>query len=227
VVITEKLDGMNACIVIEEHDWNYLDDPWTIAVRDFRDEVEWFGGAYEDRPTWEDSHLSKVIAVVNLSSQEGSETVTKQHWIGAQSRTRLVIPEDDNHGFARWVSDNAASLVGDLGPGRHFGEWWGRGINRNYGLDHRRFSLFNTEKWTARRPFFHTDQLDVVPVIQPYDTGGWSESWSHLALNAAGRLKDHGSFAAPGFRNPEGVCVYHPASRQVFKYTLDGDGHKG
>jgi hypothetical protein len=36
-----------------------------------------------------------------------------------------------------------------------------------------------------------------------------------------------GSVAAPGFMDPEGIIVYHQAARQLFKYTLDGDGHKG
>ena len=34
-----------------------------------------------------------------------------------------------------------------LGPGRHFGEWWGHGIQRNYGLKEKRFSLFNVQRW--------------------------------------------------------------------------------
>jgi hypothetical protein len=226
VVITEKIDGTNAAIVIEAHDWGFTRDPWNIAVTAFRDSA----GLYEldeDRPTWADTPLSKVVAVVNLSSQEGSQTVVKQHWVGAQSRTRLITPGDDNHGFAQWVSENAATLVRDLGPGRHYGEWWGRGVNRNYGLDHRRFSLFNTEKWTARRPFFQTDQLDVVPVIEPYDWRDGQSTWTELARYAARELQQDGSRAAPGFSKPEGICVFHPHSRQVYKYTLDGDGHKG
>jgi len=37
-----------------------------------------------------------------------------------------------------------------------------------------------------------------------------------------------GSYAAPGFMQPEGVVVYHKASGQVFKKTPDkNDGHKG
>ena len=53
--------------------------------------------------------------------------------IYAGSRTRWITPEADNFGFAAWVRDNAEELA-TLGPGNHFGEWWGRGIQRGYGL---------------------------------------------------------------------------------------------
>src|SRR5262249_48952948 len=64
----------------------------------------------------------------------------------AQSRNRIITPEQDNHGFARWVHDNAFALFEVLGLGLHFGEWWGSGIQRGYGLPkgEKRFSLFNT-----------------------------------------------------------------------------------
>ena len=68
-------------------------------------------------------------------------------WIGedfttirAGSRSRWITPEDDNYGFARWVAANRDELL-KLGPGYHYGEWWGAGIQRRYGLDHKRFSL--------------------------------------------------------------------------------------
>lgn len=67
--------------------------------------------------------------------------------IYAQSRTRIITPQDDNYGFARWVEQNREVLIRTLGPGLHFGEWWGVGIGRKYDLSERRFSLFNTKKW--------------------------------------------------------------------------------
>src|SRR5678816_3863858 len=61
------------------------------------------------------------------------------------SRTRYITPgkTTDNYGFAQWVEQNQESLR-LLGPGKHFGEWWGVGINRGYEIIHRNFSLFNT-----------------------------------------------------------------------------------
>jgi hypothetical protein len=40
-------------------------------------------------------------------------------------------------------------------------------------------------------------------------------------------LRNVGSYAAPGFMNPEGVVVFHTHSNQSFKKTLDKeDKHK-
>jgi hypothetical protein len=183
VVITEKIDGTNAAIVIEPLSEN----------------------------------LENVICVVGYPDGEGELWVQ----IGAQSRKRLLKPGDDNFGFAGWVLDNAETLVADLGPGRHFGEWWGQGIQRGYGLNERRFSLFNTGKWAGERESgFKTSQLTVVPVL--YE-GVFNEFAVPFALS---RLTVEGSHAAPGFNQPEGICVFHTQSRRVYKVTFDGDGHK-
>jgi len=67
----------------------------------------------------------------------------------AGSRNRFITPEKDNAGFGRWVHENAEGLAIELGYGTHFGEWWGSGIQRGYGLSggEKRFSLFNTSMW--------------------------------------------------------------------------------
>lgn len=138
--------------------------------------------------------------------------------VSAQSSKRLIWPgkATDNYGFAAWVYDNAAELVSLLGEGLHFGEWWGRGIQRGYDLVERRFSLFNVDKWGALMPQHVGEVLvSAVPVLYqgPNDT---------TAVKAMLRyLGDNGSVAAPGFRAPEGICVYHSASRSVSKVTLD------
>lgn len=147
---------------------------------------------------------------------------TGEHWyqLGAQSRNRLITPDADNYGFAAWVKENAESLVRDLGPGSHFGEWWGSGIQRGYGIEEKRFSLFNTAKWAGAE--FETPQLHTVPVLYQ---GVFNET--DAVDMPEYKLSFYGSSAAPGFRNPEGICIFHSQSRRVYKYTLDGDGHKG
>lgn len=148
-----------------------------------------------------------------------------QVWIGedgtvkAGSRNRFLHVDADNFGFARWVEAHADELR-TLGPGRHFGEWWGNGIQRGYGLSEKRFSLFNVSRWgddAARPPCCH-----VVPVLLrwSFDTAKVDEVLARLAAT--------GSAAAPGFMKPEGVVVFHAASNTLFKKTLDKhDGHKG
>lgn len=136
--------------------------------------------------------------------------------VGAQSRKHTIIPEVDNYGFAGWVFDNAKYLANTLGPGRHFGEWWGKGINRGYGLNERRFSLFNVRRWYGT--VFGNPQLNLVPVL--YYKRDYSEALVRVGLH---RLKNNGSMAAPDYDRPEGVVVYHEDANQCFKVTLEAD----
>lgn len=140
----------------------------------------------------------------------------------AGSRSRWITPEDDNFGFARWVRDHHDELL-KLGPGSHFGEWWGAGIQRRYGLDHKRFSLFNTARWS--RPGGDSPPPECCSVVPVLGHGLITEI---DVLGILRSLKEGGSVAAPGFKDPEGVVVYHVASRNLYKMTLDkNDEHKG
>ena len=132
----------------------------------------------------------------------------------AGSRNRWLAPTKgaDNHGFATWASEHRDELM-ELGPGRHYGEWWGQGIQRRYDLKEKRFSLFNVHKWKDERP----SCCDVVPVLYegPFDT--------HSVILTIAQLRRNGSIAAPGFMNPEGVVVYHKAAGKLFKATVEND----
>lgn len=127
------------------------------------------------------------------------------------SRSRWITPDDDNFGFARWATERREELL-KLGAGFHYGEWWGAGIQRRYGLAEKRFSLFNAGRWTddVRPACCH-----VVPVLAtgPYE----------VIDAAVERLRREGSVAAPGFMRPEGVVVFHSASRALAKVTLEKD----
>src|SRR5687767_7844060 len=98
------------------------------------------------------------------------------------SRTRWITPESDNFGFARWAYDNVDQLL-TLGPGHHFGEWWGSGIQRGYNLPkgEKRFSLFNTARWADNRdrdkfPQDRPKCCHVVPVL-------WSGEFSTVKIH--------------------------------------------
>ena len=154
------------------------------------------------------------------------------------SRSRWIFPENDNAGFARWAYEHAEELL-QLGPGQHFGEWWGQGIQRKYGMGEKRFSLFNVGRWHdvhGTNPPTITKRWDpkqrelsvssdpapaccyVVPVLETLpkmDTAALD-----MVLTA---LRVGGSKAAPGFMNPEGIVAYHAASKQLFKITCEKD----
>lgn len=131
----------------------------------------------------------------------------------AGSRTRWITPDDDNYGFARWVREHAEELV-KLGPGRHFGEWWGQGIQRNYGLREKRFSLFNVSRWNVENV---PACCHVVPTL-------YRGNFSTETVNDAIRLlREGGSVAAPGFMKPEGVVIYHTHGGHLYKVTCEKD----
>lgn len=131
--------------------------------------------------------------------------------IAAGSRSRWITPEADNFGFARWVDANREALLA-LGPGSHYGEWWGAGIQRRYGLTEKRFSLFNVGRWNAENV---PACCSVVPTLA---TGPLGSSVAESLRRLEG-----GSVAAPGFDKPEGIVVFHTASGGLFKVTLEGD----
>ena len=196
VLVTEKIDGTNAAVVIVpiaelEH------------VRDAEGAVERLLDPADDG------------YAIDVVGPHGDELV-----VFAQSRTRFITPKADNFGFAAYVRDNTEALAGTLGPGRHYGEWWGSGIQRGYGLTNgeRRFSLFNAGRW-GLTDLSAVPGLGVVPIL--------NAAVGEDSIDAVPRfveyLRTHGSVAAPGFDRPEGVVVWHSAARLSFKVLLEGD----
>jgi hypothetical protein len=181
VVITEKIDGTNAAVVVKLIDGT--------------------------KPTV-GTELGPAVVV----EDEAGNVYT----VSAQSRKRVIWPGNDNFAFALWVRENAQELV-RLGEGVHFGEWWGSGIQRGYGLPvgEKRFSLFNVSRWgddDVRPACCH-----VVPLLAQHDS-----PIDTLIDDTIRDLREHGSYAAP-FMNPEGIVIYHAASRTLFKRLLEND----
>jgi hypothetical protein len=213
IVITEKIDGTNAQILITplESRADYFVDNYGHL---------WHEGDYRN----------ELIPGKLVDTDDG--------WaiLQAGSRKRWVTPDADNFGFAKFVWDNAAELV-KLGPGRHYGEWWGSGIQRGYGLEkgHKVFSLFNVKKWGSNPVIEEINDalegshsLTTVPVLYegPFD--------EDIIIDVAYQLSEYdGSEAAQEFgvhfARPEGICIYHTHAGTIFKYTPfeKEDGHKG
>jgi hypothetical protein len=175
----------------------------------------------------------EVIITEKIDGTNAQIYITDDGRMLTGSRTRWISPEDDNFGFAAWARDNKDELM-QLGPGRHFGEWWGQGIQRKYDLEERRFSLFNVSRWCLHgetpQPIPTADprivkMQDVLPDcchLVPILRQGINIST--LAESALYELSQRGSVAAPGFMNPEGIVVFHVAGNVGFKMTLDNDG---
>ncbi len=159
-----------------------------------------------------------IVISEKIDGTNAAVGVTEDGEVFAQSRTRLITPKDDNFGFARWVADNSEALRDILGPGLHFGEWWGQGIQRGYGILGKRFSLFRAAVYREAIEQRAGDlPIYVVPVL-------YEGLFSQLAIDdALNYLRMVGSAAAPGFDRPEGIVVYHEAARTMFKVTLEKD----
>lgn len=126
------------------------------------------------------------------------------------SRSRWIDKKDDNYGFAKWAQENEEDLM-KLGPGYHYGEWWGQGIQRKYGMKQKVFSLFNSFRWkdSAVRP----QCCDVVPVLYsgPVTPGMISTFSTPYGASAAARKY------GVEFLNPEGYMMYFTKSGTYFK----------
>jgi hypothetical protein len=135
IVITEKIDGTNACVFISP-----------VSAVELAQHAD----------GWDLDRMGLANMVV---AKDG-----ERYAIRAGSRTRWITPSDDNYGFARWVRGNAVELV-ELGEGCHFGEWWGSGCQRGYELPkgEKRFSLFNTSRWDD--PSVRPACCHVVPTL--------------------------------------------------------------
>lgn len=137
--------------------------------------------------------------------------------IFAASRSRWITPgkNTDNHGFAQWVTDNQEDLR-KLGYGRHFGEWYGKGIGpRGYGLSNKRFALFNTA-----RP------KDTLPVCCEQVTimyQGPGLELSRITTELIAHLNAKGSVHCPGYLKPEGLVVYSSLTKSRYKVLCGND----
>jgi len=157
----------------------------------------------------------ECIITEKLDGTNAQVCIGEDGSIKAGSRNRWITPDDDNHGFARWVEENKTELM-KLGPGRHFGEWWGQGIQRGYGLTEKRFSLFNVMRWGD--PEVRPQCCHVVPVL---DEVLFTDT---VAIEVAFQSLDrYGSQAAPGFMRPEGIVVFHKQGGLLFKRTFEKD----
>lgn len=143
--------------------------------------------------------------------------------VNAYSRTRPITPADDNYGFARWVYDNTEELYEFFGPGLHFGEWWGSGIQKRYGAylpkGQKFFSPFNVKRFNGSTEGWPEGCIPVVILdthVMMRDVPQAVEDWSNQMLST-------GSFQVPGAK-AEGIMLYSDATGYI-KHPFD-DGHK-
>lgn len=177
----------------------------------------------------------EIIISEKIDGTNAQILITEDSQILAGSRTRWITPEDDNYGFAKWVKENKSELL-KLGVGRHFGEWWGNGIQRGYNLPNgdKRLSLFNVGRWCLygfepRRIPMADERIikyqEVLPkvcgLVPILYRGEFDTEDIQSTLNI---LEKFGSYASPGYMKPEGIIIFHIAGNVGFKKTIEKDG---
>lgn len=155
----------------------------------------------------------EVIVTEKIDGTNAQVVIGEDGSFQTGSRNKWIEPHDDNYGFSKWAHANKECLL-QLGPGAHFGEWWGNGIQRGYGRPDKRFSLFNTSRWTNETV---PACCSVVPIL-------WIGLLEQINMGQIlSRLFEGGSVAAPGFMNPEGIVIFHVAARSYFKRAIFND----
>lgn len=156
----------------------------------------------------------EIIITEKIDGTNAQIKITEDGEFLIGSRNRYITPEDDNAGFAKWAMENKEELM-KLGVGTHFGEWFGQGIQRNYGLKEKRFYLFNVSKWADDE--IRPKCCGIVPILYQ---GMFSE---YAITNCVTELRVSGSRVAEGFMKPEGIIIFHTALSGYFKVTLEKD----
>lgn len=134
------------------------------------------------------------------------------------SRSRWIAPGNDNYGFAEMVYANKQEFIDKLGPGRHYGEWAGPGINSGEGLSTKTFVLFDHWKYPPERPL--PPNTVIVPILYAgaFDLGKVQECMDDLKTN--------GSKLVSGYNRPEGVVVNMKGQRYKVVFADEETGWK-
>lgn len=124
---------------------------------------------------------------------------SRNRWL--QPTATSGIKGSDNFDFASFVARNSDSLR-RLGPGRHFGEWYGAGIGRHYGLTGHRLALFNVDRYVKDGlPEGLPSNVELVPTL-------YHGEFNPVTIDEAIlKLYSQGSVAVPSFKDPEGVVI--------------------
>lgn len=164
----------------------------------------------------EDAYNTSAVDPFCLWTARGLEDGDAAMALYVGSRNRWLTIDKDHFGFAKWALEHVDELRA-LGVGRHYGEWFGSGIQRTYGLTEKRLALFNTARWGAHNP--NTPACcSVVPILARGEGVDVEAVFKRLGVC--------GSIAVPGFTQPEGIVIWHSSSRTLYKQTFDMDGGK-
>jgi len=224
----KEIKDMNCINRNKDNICNITKEPCPLAT-----DEEYSCNNYDELPDFKGfqkiPRLSRDIVISEkIDGSCGVIYINENNEIFAGSKNRWLDEHNENYGFWHWVMEHKKELI-NLGKGYHYGEWMGKGINRNYGLKEKRFYLFNTKKWAVMCGNNPQPEIEgksycpfccyVVPILYEglFDTNKINEILENLKI--------HGSYAVEKFMKPEGIIMYHLASGYYFKKTIYNDNN--
>lgn len=149
-------------------------------------------------PHWDEANMSITQKIHGTNAQVYIYEEDGEMKLACAARNRWIFPENDHYGFAAFVYANKDEFIEKLGPGRHYGEWAGPGINSGEGLKERMLFLFNWRKFEDKQL---PTRVSVVPVL-------FYGLFSKELISAVFEdLKENGSLVCDGFMRPEGIVI--------------------
>lgn len=210
-------------------------ETWIDSLKDERVQKEDTMGQFKGWGSTTRENKNKTIT----EKLDGTNAciVAQDGKVTAQSRKRIITPDDDNFGFAKWVYDNAGALLDTLGYGYHYGEWFGEGIQKNpLGIEGKRFALFHATKYTEDNgyelnkvdgletvPLLHHGQCDLFTIPQIMtDLDSYGSKVKGAKLVAQGYDFQQDEYAAA-----EGIIIWNNETKTRTKMLLENDAfHK-
>jgi hypothetical protein len=157
-------------------------------------------------PKIENVSKIRIIITQKIHGTNACVIIGEDGGLSVQSRTRKITPNDDNYGFATFVYKNKESFVKLLGPGYHYGEWAGPGINTGEGLTEKTFILFDFWNYISNKKNYSSQPVELPPqtTIVPFLYHGNDFSMIDKTFD---ELKINGSKLVPGYMHPEGIVI--------------------
>jgi hypothetical protein len=206
MIITEKIDGTNAQL--------------NIASTPYEDFFE--GGLWSiagEQDGWQYLHHPQAGYVITDTDQNMMIRIgSRNRWINPDA---IAGKGSDNFGFAHWAWTNITELS-KLGVGRHYGEWYGRGVQKCYpSVTTKAWALFEHQRhigaYIAMKEGHETAFPSVCELVPLLFKGGYDTNIIELTMAS---LQETGSLLCNGDA-AEGVVVDIPHTDFKQKLTFN------
>jgi len=152
-------------------------------------------------------HKAEMVITQKMNGTNGQILFEDNGDFMIGSRNRWLSVHKDNFGFYNWAHEHITELFEIFGPGRHYGEWAGPGIQNGEGLKERVFFSFNP--FLEKPDTINWINVESIPLLY---YGHWDDSQRDIAMQ---KLCEDGSqvsriyfpLGQNCFIEPEGIVI--------------------